>query len=42
MKIVGSEIANKLFIMNRPSSNTEDITNNRNRILSKFKPYKLL
>lgn len=43
MKIVGSEIANKLFIMNRPSSKYRGYYyNNRNRILSKFKPYKLL
>ncbi len=43
MKTVGSEIANKLFIMNRPSSKYRGYYfNNRNRILSKFKPYKLL
>jgi hypothetical protein len=41
-KIVGSEIANKLYIMNRPSSKYRAYYyNNRNRILVKFKPYKL-
>ncbi|MDR1552042.1 MAG: GYF domain-containing protein [Prevotellaceae bacterium] len=41
-KIVGSEIANKLYIMNRPSSKFRAYYfNNRNRILVKFKPYKL-
>lgn len=42
-KIVGSEIANKLYIMNRPSSKFRGYYfNNTNRILAKFKPYKLL
>jgi hypothetical protein len=41
-KIVGSEIANKLYVMNRPSSKYRGYYfNNRNRILAKFKPYKL-
>ncbi|MDR2823956.1 MAG: GYF domain-containing protein [Prevotellaceae bacterium] len=41
-KIVGSEIASKLYIMNRPSSKYRAYYfNNRNRILVKFKPYKL-
>jgi hypothetical protein len=40
-KIVGSEIANKLYIMNRSSSKYRGYYyNNRNRILVKFKPYK--
>jgi hypothetical protein len=41
-KMVGSEIANKLYIMNRPSSKYRAYYfNSRNRILVKFKPYKL-
>jgi hypothetical protein len=41
-KIVGSEIANKLYIMGRESSKYRGYYfNNRNRILVKFKPYKL-
>jgi len=41
-KIVGSEIANKLYVMNRPSSKYRGYYfNNRNRILVKFKPYRL-
>jgi DNA helicase HerA-like ATPase len=41
-KIVGSEIANKLYVMSRPSSKYRAYYfNNRNRILVKFKPYKL-
>jgi hypothetical protein len=41
-KIVGSEIANKLYVISRPSSKYRGYYfNNRNRILVKFKPYKL-
>ncbi len=40
-KIVGSDIANRLYVMNRPSSKYRCYYyNNRNRILVKFKPYK--
>ncbi len=41
-KIVESEVASKLFIMNRPHSKYRGFYfNNKNRILAKFKPYKL-
>ncbi|MCL2073469.1 MAG: FtsK/SpoIIIE domain-containing protein [Marinilabiliaceae bacterium] len=40
-KIVGSDVANRLYVMNRPSSkNRCYYYNNKNRILVKFKPYK--
>ena len=40
-RIVGSDIANRLYVMNRPSSKYRCYYyNNRNRILVKFKPYK--
>jgi hypothetical protein len=41
-KIVGSDVANRLYVMNRKSSKYRCYYfNNRNRVLVKFKPYKL-
>lgn len=41
-KIVGSDIASRLYVMNRPSSKYRAYYfNNKNRILVKFKPYKV-